>query len=552
MKNTFKVNCVAIHEADNRHQIVLLMPHASGDCWSYLPIDKADLDKPNEISDLLKNRGVDVPKGRKQAERFVEDKVRRPMGGVRERLITDATGWHTSGTFVTADRTYGSAKMLPMHSSRLCVIKKRAGSISGSLKYWKRSLGALAERSHTAIFAIGHALSGPLLGKALPAADSPIFNVWSDTSSGKSTLLTIANTCFLSQNSVPTLPTFNQTARAREEALASRNGLFMPFDEENLSDAAKSRLQSSGIATSLSNFIFDVASGQGRSRSQSVKGTLPNKEWVCAILTSSNRPAVSEGNSDSPTGVRIIDLRVRCQTRGGIFECNSEELAAPQRSDIIKRAVAGCVKHRGAVGKAWLTALTDKRGQGKIFKRVKELHAEFIEMHGSTLKSSQLRVLEKFANVYATVVITAEMKLVPWSVDRGKFSVGWCYRRYVTQRKDAYLDVVKTYKLLMKLVGQRAIFPDHSEVTDDRQTSSLGFLTEFKKRRVACVRDRNLKKLGNKIGCGGEGLWKLLASSNVLVRDASGKNTILVRDPATKERKRFVTLDLEKLKKVVS
>jgi hypothetical protein len=544
MKATFKTSFIANVEVDNSKKIVLLITDESTSAKSHLQISPADFDRTHLIADKLKNLGVSVPREKGEARKFIARKIEKKMARCRERLVTSSTGWHSSGVFVTLERTYGRSSPLAMHLGRLARPVSCRKNVC--LERWKESLKTLTQHSHTAVLAVAHALSGPLLSKVLAITDVPVVNLWSNTSCGKTTLLQLANTCFdapMAMSKVPTskVPTFNHTRRAREEALSSRNGLFMPFDEENQSDC-------------LAKFIKDVSSGSGDIRSSTVQESLPDLTWVCAILTSSNRRAVPGGQANTPEGVRIIDVRIKSNEKGGIFERHSENLCADKRSDIIKKCVEVCLENSGAAGHALLTSLTGRDTQKRSFEYAKRKWRDFIDERCSGLTSSQLRVLEKFAVMFASASLSAKLKIVPWTVEEGEYSVDWCYKRYVRQNRSDYLDPKKVHHDVYQVVTNKRLFLPKGikqALAVKRKSVAVGFRSVFLQVPVACVWDASLDSLANRVGCKGEVLRSLLSKSGVLMRDANMKKTIMLRDPMTGNRKRFVSLDIKRLKKVI-
>lgn len=539
MKTSFRPSFIANVEADNSKKFVLLIIDESTNAKSHLQIAPADLDRAYLVADRLKNLGVSVPRDKIEAKKFIINEIENKLGECHERLITSSTGWHPSGVFVTPERTYGRSKPLAIHVARLA--RPTPSSKDVSLKRWKEGLGTLTRHSHTAVLAVSHALSGPLLSKVLKITDVPVVNLWSNTSCGKTTLLKLANTCFAAPMPNSKISTFNFTRRAREEALSSRNGLFMPFDEENQSDG-------------LAKFIKDVSSGSGDVRSLTVQESLPDLTWVCAILTSSNRCAVPGGQANSPEGVRIIDVRIKSNEKGGIFERNSKDLCADERSEIIKNCVEICLENSGAAGHALLTSLTDRDKQRENFEYARRKCDEFIEKWCAGLTSSQLRVLEKFAVMYASASLSAKLNIVPWTADEGEHSIRWCYERYVRQNKGDYLDQRKVHHDIYQMVTDEKLFlPNGIEQTlaMKRKSVAVGFRSAFARAPVACVWEPSLDPLAEKVGCNGAVLRSLLARSGVLMRDANRKNTILLRDPVTGTRKRFVSLNIKQLKKVI-
>jgi hypothetical protein len=540
MTTTFKISCVAVSESDQSHKIILKLSNAKTNGRSYLSIPLAELRKPLMVAEKLVNHGIEVPRENEKAKEFVREKIEKQLCDSSHRPVTTTTGWHTSGVFVTPSKTFGWAEAMPLHASRLDRLPTKPLS-DHNIEGWKSALGPLAKHSHTTVFAVAHALSGPLLQKCLKCSDVPVVNLWSDTSSGKSTVLRIANSCYEPPSSQTALPTFNHTGRAREEALTARNGLFLPIDEENLSQESK-------------KFIFEVASGQGRARSKAVHDTLPDVRWVCAILTSANRPIVARGSERGPQFVRIIDMKIGSSDEGGIFDRDADDLSAEERSAIIDRAVNGCQKCSGGVGAAWLAALTHSENQKEYFAYALSRHKAFLEKYSVGLGNAEIRVLEKFANVFAAASLSAKLEIVPWTAEDGEKSIRWCYRRHVRQNPENYQDLRQLIQKLQEVLRTKSLFLRKGIGADGalkRRATSLGFHTRFSGKAVACVWDRSLDALGKRLGCQGVILRSLLIRNGILMQDAERKRSIFSRDPLTGKRRRFATLDLRQIRKKI-
>ncbi|MFT3673534.1 DUF927 domain-containing protein [Aestuariivirga sp.] len=538
MNCKLKLLFVAVDEFDNSSKIVLRISNSVTMRNSRLLIDPAEIGKPGVLADKLRNHGVKIPDGKEASRNFISETIVKPMQDCKEYAITDMTGWHAAtNTFVLKCRTYGSATMRPVHRARVLSATKPFVK-ENSLERWKFELGRLTRYSHSAVFAVSHALSGPLLARVLKITDVPVVNLWSDTSSGKSSLLAIANTCFESPSSAADMPDFNQTPRAREEELNSRNGLFMPVDEENLSE-------------DLASFVFNVASGKGRTRSRAVRDSLPNMKWVCAILTSANRRAIEKGKEASPKGVRIVDLRIKRSEDGGVFEHGAKSLRAEDRNEILNDCLEGCRKNSGSVGHHWLKLLTDSSLQADCFEIAARRREEFFGHYSVGLSGAQLRILEKFANVYAAATLAAKFELVPWTEENGHDSIIWCYERYMKQNSGSYVDRKTVHHNLHRVVAEEDLFlrmNSDPTLASKRRATTLGFMSTFKQRDTVCIWETDLMKLGKQVGCRGDALRSILIDSGVLLKDADGKHTILKADPATGARSRFVAIDLKRLK----
>lgn len=539
MDAKFRLAFVATLEANNAYKVIVEIDSDVTGRRSYLKFDPSELDRPDLVVSRLKNHGVDMPRDKEAAKAIVDKLIGEPAKLAKPKLVVDSSGWHSSGVFITPERTYGSAKPFPIHSSRLEVPRTKARA-RANIELWKEGLASLTKHSYSAIFAVSYAFCGPLLSKGVELTDVPVVNFWADTSVGKTTLLSVANTCFESPKTAKKLYTFNHSERAREESLNARNGLFLPVDERNLTG-------------DLRKFIFDVASGKGKSRSKAVHETLPDVDWMCAVLISSNSPAVGGGEANSPEGVRIIDLRIRKNEVGGIFEHGASDFSTKKRARIIQKCIAKCRLHSGSAGRELLRALTNEHDQEENFALARQLWNEFILDNSPGLTSPQQRVLEKFALIYASSVLAARLNIVPWSEAEGKEAIVWSYKRYIAQNKVSYINNLKLHRDIQALTADSDLFLPLGidRIQAARARNAIGFNAVFDRRPVACVFDSKLDALSKKLGCGAGILRSLIFKSEVLVRDASGKLSVMMRDPLTKSRRRFVALDLKRLRKMI-
>lgn len=419
MSHTFKVLFVAINAHDGSRTAVIEIQSDNKQNNMHLFLHSKDLQNHRRVANKLTLAGIDVPVPKEAMERFVENRIYRQLVCAPQRLIVEATGWHSPQVFVTPQRTYGDAAAPPIHIAQLLDLTPKQSS--SSLADWKSGIEGVTRYSHSAVMAISHALSGPLMSRTMLCRDGSVLNLWSaDGPTGKSTLVQLAGTCLGSRVAHHGILSSNSTHRTAEETLNSCNQLLLPIDDLD-------------ICKNPSIVIERLLFGFSRSRHVD-RSAMPLDAMSTPILSSARRPIGGGLTGSNLLMPRVINWPVQSTRKGGIFEHDAAALAESMRSLILRDAVIVCLQNAGAAGHAWLQHLTDIKLQGDYFSAAKKRKSQFMDERAQGLNSKSRRILERFSNIYGAACLAAELHIVPWNLAEGEASIQWCYERYMSHQ----------------------------------------------------------------------------------------------------------------------
>lgn len=516
-------------------------------------VELAELLKPYKMFDLLRNWGVKIPVENKDALRFLEKNILTPQAVPPTKTMRHQTGWFGDREFVMKDQTINQIRSTAVHYSQFSASPVNGVKTSRSLAEWKKSLALITGSSRIGLFMMAHAFSGPLLRFLLAGPDQPIFNLRQKTSCGKTSLLLLGHTIFGEISGSSDLTTFDHTARALEEILMDHNDLFVAFDEENRSGGTDDSATGNAV---LRKFGFIAAAGRGRRRSNSVGDILPEASWHCAIGTSSNRKTsntTGEDESNSPSGVRWIDLLVGDSNSGGIFDRKDCNFDVDRRNRILNKSIAGCLENQGTAGREWLKHLVDTDKRQEILTHTRLAQKSFIKKYSVGLTNAQFRILSKFALVYAVASVLPDLGIVPWSKLEGEAAVRYVYMGYIRERRSEYVDKKIILNKVAKLISNTDDYPSFSRArsrwSKAKQTVP-GFNTTFKDERIICLTVEGFNLLAKKFEISSEALEAILRAEKLMMRDADGKWSIFTKSPESAKRKRYIALRLNALKAV--
>jgi hypothetical protein len=514
----------------------------------------SEVEDRKRFREALVDNGVKVPKLGHDFEAYIEKKIacveKMPL-----TTMTSKTGWFDDKSFVLPKGTISEGKVNVIHASAFAVVATQNTDPKPTLEDWKKGLARITNHSSITKFAIAHAFSGPLLKIMVKGSDIPMFNFRQNSSSGKTSMLVVCQTVFDKLASASDLATFDATERASEDLLMAHNDTFLAFDEENRSDDHANGKSGNSRAK---NFAFFVASGTGRKRSKTVQDTLPNATWRLAIATSSNRKTsntTGDKETLSPSGVRWIDILVGPSGDGGIFDSQTKPLDAKEREDRINRAKELCLANSTVAGAAWIQILVDPQKHKEIVKSCHAAIREFNEKYEAGLSNPQLRILEKFALVYAVASILPEYELVPWTTKSGKTAVCKIYQDYMRQHRDQYRNWDELLAKLTDLTGDATIYPAIAKARklfNNTDKEALGFETTFNDQPVLCLTEAGFEDLSRQLKISSVELQAMLREKQILQQDANAKWTINTSSPFKEGRQRFKALNREKLKALAS
>jgi putative DNA primase/helicase len=243
----------------------------------------------------LAGRGLSVASDKASREGLI-DLLRVWTPPARYRLV-DCLGW-TDGNynaFVLGDgKVVGAARVLPR--PHLGTFLMGTDQVEGTVTAWADQVGKLCVGNPLMMVSVSLALTAPLL-QPLDMEGGGL-HLRGASSTGKSTLLRLANSVWGTTSS---LPTWNGTRNALESIAASHSGRLLALDEIGEADPR-----------SVGETAYALANGQGKSRlTPSLSRT--DLHWRLAVMSSGEESLaghMARAGRASKAGqeVRLLDI----------------------------------------------------------------------------------------------------------------------------------------------------------------------------------------------------------------------------------------------------
>jgi putative DNA primase/helicase len=279
------------------------------------------------------------------------------------------------------------------------------GASCGTLAGWQDGMrGPFAESSYltfVASLAFGAIFLEPL------GAEGGTFNLVGETTTFKTTTARVGQSVF-GRADANDLASLDVTKRGREELCASHRDSLLVLDET-------ARLGKSFSVPDFQEFLYCVASGQGKIRSAAVtkNSLLANVSWrVFALLTSED--LIDSTKLKSGATLRFAQILVFGADRGGVFDRTGQMGSDLQSREIeLAGQVRDCIgANYGVAGPAFVKAFVENRQI--LVKRAKALVEKFMNHAGVKGDAQHERFAHKFGVAYAAGVIAAEQGIAPW------------------------------------------------------------------------------------------------------------------------------------------
>lgn len=334
---------------------------------------------------------------------WLDEYVRHNEERLRAARFVSEFGWQSDRCFMLSDPIGGDGSVVADESGdRGAMIEalRPRGSAAAHLDALRRAFG----EDPIAALAILAALCAPLLRKL--GAPNFGFNLYGDSSTGKTSMIKIAASVFGDPSSEQWVASWNATAVALELRAATFTDLPLILDEVGASDAR-----------SLSRVVYMLVNGVGKSRgdrSLSVRRTL---SWHSPTLSSGEHEVIDD-HANTGAQVRMLQYRV-----GGFGSLDAAGV------DALREA---CEQNHGHAGRAWvesLVAIEDWRPYVDLFVEAKR---QFRERASGAL-------LQRQAVFFALLAVTEH--LAHGAIGLGRAG-GASVREFFEQR--AHLRAVQT------------------------------------------------------------------------------------------------------------
>jgi hypothetical protein len=433
-----RAEVVAFGHYEGTSDFVAVIKFDVGDMSAFIICPLADLRKPGIVSDLLVNKGYDLPLD--QHDRQLVLYYLAAANPLQRWEILRRTGWWRN-TYVLADRAYGPEADQVCHEAALCgrgigigpSDSSLATNLLGSAAYlgpaslledWKITVAVPLSGSSRAILGILSALTAYLM---LPLGlENGGFHIFGASSAGKTTLALFARS--VSGRAVRSELTTWKATEAGTETIAMENcDLLLVLDE--LAQLGAGRGTGGKRARDI---VFHLCSGKPKSRGNGYNRQLASLTWrtfpfSTGVAPLSDLAEAADLSRDDGDNVRLIDVPL-AGDRTSIFDLeplNSADGEALCRE--LENAVGtGCY---GTAGPAFIERFVDKRDE--YLPLLKTWMAHFIRLAGVPETQNggwELRFARRFAACYAVGLLAIKLDILPWSEELVQKAVVACYR----------------------------------------------------------------------------------------------------------------------------
>lgn len=400
-------------EENETHDFVIIMKfkNVRGSKTSItIPINK--FKNPAQLYALLTSKGFSFPNdGKEFCNELSHCKFSKTV------LLSSKTGWYKSSDnkycYLLPDKTFGAETYSVIYKKDSTDNQKV--SYMGTLDEYIRLLN-LCKYSSPAILTVGVALSGfclfPFNGETFGT------HLFGDSSIGKTTLAKIASGII--GNPSDYIP-WKITEGGIEEACYTHHDGILVFDEAKL--IAKNELE---IAKQISNLSYFICAGKTKKRLKSYnrENNLYVGDWELTFISTGEFGIIENAQStghlkDDGEKLRFIDVPAQMSEKYGIFS------KLPEEYDDSKQLIHDINKilltNYGVLGRKFISCLVSALNENDDSLRhtfCENTNFFCNEFDASTVGGYAQRFLNRFAFIYATLMLATEFKLVPWSQKR--------------------------------------------------------------------------------------------------------------------------------------
>jgi uncharacterized protein (DUF927 family) len=362
-----------------------------------------DCDLHGDVSSLCANlasQGLKIATGRVREHfiRYLNEAV------VPNRLtIVERTGWHDiagAKVFVLPDQTIGS---VPNEAVTVQKAMNAPFECVGTLADWQAGVGRLVTDHSRAVFAVSVGFAGPLLG--LLGQEGGGFNLYGQSSRGKTTLLEAASSVWGKGASPGFVRSWRSTANALEAAAAIHTDTLLALDELGVVDPREAKSAAYQLA---------VGTGKGRSaRDGSLRQPL---SWRTMVLSTGEvriTDKLAEGGHTARAGqqVRLLDIPADAGNGFGAFDHGGAHNDAKVLADTIKSAARTCY---GTAGPEFVRRLIDNGDAGNPDQINSSINAFRQRFAPKGADGQVLRACDRFGLVAAAGELAREYGIAPW------------------------------------------------------------------------------------------------------------------------------------------
>ena len=419
--------------------------------------------------------------------------------------------------FVLPTRTFGDS------DGEAVILEGSAGPFAtrGSLSDWQDGVGRLAADHSRAVLMISASLSAPLL--ALARLDGGGVHLVGSSSSGKTTVLEAAASCWGRGSLDGFVRTWRATANALEGTAAYHNDVALPLDELGVVDPRDAAAA-----------VYQLAGGQGKGRSRKDGSLRDSQTWRVMILSTGEvrlADKILEGRQRAMAGqmVRLLDVPADAGYGAGAFDGVGTFESAKVLSDTIKQAARS---HYGTAGPAFVEAIINE-GAEDLSALMLEHMSRFREVLVPAGADGQIqRAADRFGFMAAAGEIATALKIVPWQPGTSKNAAEVCFRAWLDtrggQEPHEVLSAISQVRDFIERHGDARF--QHLEDTPSRPVPNRAGYRRNRGREVQWLVSPEVWKRELVAGFNPSDVARWLSDRGMLLRAADGFTTVVKVD----------------------
>lgn len=333
-------------------------------------------------------------------------------------LLVDKAGWH-GDVFLLGEEQIGEAE-------ERRVFAAGAGrapapySHKGSIDEWRQNAAALCVGNPLLLFATSAAFAGPLL--ELIGAESGGFQVYGDSSQGKSTLLHMASSVFGKPEEF--CKSWRLTDNALEGIARAYADTLLPLDEIKECDP---RI--------IDQTVYMLGNGKGKARATDTGGLRKAASWRLLFLSTGEMTLQQHLASAGKQNFAGLEMRMLSlpMPASGLFDNLHGQADGAALSNQIK-AITG--KYYGSAGRAFLHALVQHKAG--LAAEIRSAQDAFISQcvpggaHGQVSRAAA-----RFALVGIGGELATRWGVTGWAAGAAIAAAGDCFRVWLRNRGTA-------------------------------------------------------------------------------------------------------------------
>lgn len=376
---------------------------------------------PKKLATKLTAEGFPLCHGRERLlAQFLT--MAKPKSRVTE---VATTGWHDVAgeqVFVLPDETFGHVRGEVVRMKTTASASNYAQA--GTLDDWQRGVGTLVKGHRLLVCAVSAAFTGPLL--QLTHTDGGGLHNFGESSSGKTTTLRAAASVWGRGHAQGFIRTWHATSNGLEAAAALATDTMLALDELGSADADE-----------VSDAIYQLSNGGGKSRAQRSGDAQKPKEWRVMFLSSGELPIESKLAQASTKRAmagqlaRMVDIEADAGKGFGVFDsCGRFETPGALANAI----TAAASRAYGTAGPAFIR-LVMAVGPDRIAARVcRGFIDPFVRSLGAEPSGQVMRVAQRFALIAAAGELAVEWGICPWDKGEAYRAAEWAFQKWIERR----------------------------------------------------------------------------------------------------------------------